>query len=1004
MPKFNLAPLDDNQAPAWPPAEQAQIKPQRMNAAEAKAYGNERIENAAGPLKPLVQFTNMLASPDVKAGIFTGPINGISKLGNAIGDLVQGKKIDVSDAWTISDKTTRRLNPWRIGTQGQGVTPSDQAGLEFGEGIGAEIAGFATGAALLNKARQLRRLQQAAQALRQSQTVKSAAVAIKASPKLTAATNVARNVGEALVGTTLATPFLDQEDGNLANLGDAIGLKLPGRVEPGQNYLQALGQSIAVEGVAAPLALMGMGSFIKPIREGLAKGDLGVLGEIADAELAPYVPHLQQQAPALPPAAAADVVPTGDRALPARSSADLSFLEAGPATYQWDSAISRSLQEQTQIRQVGEQRQRLQDMGLVQNGEGGQLEFSLDGAVDPEIRLQIRQLQTQRGQLIKQNMDSGADVSQQLGEIDQQIADLTQAGQGADFMPAEQPFQPELDMPDPRPELDTYLANLDELSDQQLREIHSRVWQSEGEQRALQQMETAQQKVVEVTQRIADIQARADAGDVTPVGAKRMLGKAQKELAALQAEVTAIENRRKVPEALVGDQLRLRLGDEQLSLDMAPEIKLPTFQEITRTASEYGYRTPDDYRNALGGWTRDQLRRLAMPQSSPEVAALVKARTGRRVWQAKKQDIIDALVEISERRGRYLPPEAEQLAMELKANDYGDAAPLFDRPADLDVPGMGTVLDADGNEVVVPLTDYSGRGIDAQTREKLKAEILRKAIANGEVQPPVSPLPERPVTQFEQGSLVDDLFADETGQLPLLYANDAVPTYKLGSKNSDALIEEMRMRFEYQVLDEQARRAQQQAYMAAHGWDTLPWEEKKKLGILGEGFYSLQPYSDQFRDPTPQFSDELTPTAPRKPKQYSLTFDEKGNAQVVEQPKAQTNSQSVTGLEDGMRGMAKGLTDGPRQQLFEAFKAGETRLSGVDEPILAAAKKKLDPAKTNKAAFDKFIDAYQQARAKAEAAATKRATNKQVAALSKRQQDLLKQREELLRQSQGAKC
>ena len=117
-------------------------------------------------------------------------------------------------------------------------------------------------------------------------------------------------------------------------------------------------------------------------------------------------------------------------------------------------------------------------------------------------------------------------------------------------------------------------------------------------------------------------------------------------------------------------------------------------------------------------------------------------------------------MELSEKRGRYLPPEAEQLAMELKANQFGDAAPLFDRPADLSAPGMAKALDADGNEVLVPMTDYSGRGMDAGTRERLKAEILQRAIDNGEVQPPVSPLPQRPVTVFEQSSLVDDLFSD----------------------------------------------------------------------------------------------------------------------------------------------------------------------------------------------------------------------------------------------------
>jgi len=527
-------------------------------------------------------------------------------------------------------------------------------------------------------------------------------------------------------------------------------------------------------------------------------------------------------------------------------------------------------------------------MGLVQQGEPGQLELSLGGAVDPEIRLQIRQLQTQRGQLIKQGMDAGEDVTPQLAQVDQQIADLIQAGQGQDFMPGERVFQPEMDMPDGRPELDTFLANLDELSDRELRQIHSRVWADVGAERNAQQLQQAEAQITTLNERLADIEARQQAGELTPRGAKGLVTKVQRELTAAQQTVRAIQQRMAVPESLVGDQLQLRI-EQQGQLNLTPEIQLPPLEAMTRTASEYGYRSPDDYRSALQGWNRDQLRRLAMPDSSPEVAALVKARTGRRVWQAKKQDIIDALVELSIRRGRYLPPEAEQLAMELKANQFGDAAPLFDRPADLDAPGMTTVLDADGNEVPVPAVDYSGRGMDAETRERLKAEILRRAIDNGEVQPPFSPLPERPRTTFQQSSMVDELFADPTGQLPLLYATDQVPTYKAGRKSTEALVEELRLRFEYKALDDAAQQAQRDAFLAEKGWDTLPWEEKKKLGILSEGFYSLQPYSERFADPTPAARSDLgmQPVAPRKPNTYRLTFDEKGDAQVTSQPRNQ---------------------------------------------------------------------------------------------------------------------
>ena len=884
MPKFDLPPEVDNYEPTWSPPVQ---EGRRMNPGEAREYQGRLMEERAasvpvvgGVLKPLAQFANVLASPDAKMGVITGPINGISKLTNALGDLVQGKPVDVKDAWTISDENARKYNPIRAMGAGQYVGASDQAGLEVGEGIGAEMVGAGTLARLQN----IRRLQQAAQALKSTKAVKGLAVASKANPKLRAGIGAATSVGEALTSTMLATPFLDAQDGNLANLGDMVGLKLPGRVEPGDDYLTAFGKSVGIEGLAAPLALIGAGSLVKPIREGMVNGGTQWLDELAEAELAPYMPQAPA-GPALPPAAAADLVDNGSKSLPAfgQTGFDYGQLEAPAAQY--DSAIARSLQDQTQISQVIQQRQRLEDMGLLQRGEGGQLEFSLDAGVDPEIKTQIRQLQTQRGQLLKQATEGGDDVGDQLAQIDQQIGDLIQSGSAEDAMPGLAPLQPEFDLADGRPELDTFLANLDELSDAELRQIHSRVWREDADVRMAQEQDALAGKVEAAQQTIEQINARRDAGEITDVGAKRLLTKAQKELADAQAQVTAMQGRARVPESLVGDQLQLRI-DQQMALDLQGPIKLPPFQELTKTASEYGYKTADDYRTALTGWKRDQLRNLAAPANSPEVAALVKARTGRRVWQAKKQDIIDALVEISERRGAYLPPEPEQLALELKANKFGDAAPLFDQAADLDVAGMGKVLDADGNEVVVPLENYAPRGMDAQTRERLKAKILEKAIQNGEVQAPFSPLPTRPSTQFEQSDFIGQLLADESGQLPLAYATDAMPTYKAGGKDVDSLVEEMRLRFEYQVLDEQARIARDQAYMAAHGWDKMSWEERKAMGLMGRGFYSLDPYADRFRDATPAARSDLdAPKTVRDPEPYALTYQ--GGEPVVVNKAAQ---------------------------------------------------------------------------------------------------------------------
>ena len=84
MPNFNLAPVDDdNLDPVWPTKPSTAAR--RMTAGEARAAGNQRAEAAAGSvpviggvLKAGTQFMNMLASPDTKAGIVTGPVNAVS--------------------------------------------------------------------------------------------------------------------------------------------------------------------------------------------------------------------------------------------------------------------------------------------------------------------------------------------------------------------------------------------------------------------------------------------------------------------------------------------------------------------------------------------------------------------------------------------------------------------------------------------------------------------------------------------------------------------------------------------------------------------------------------------------------------------------------------------------------------------------------------------------------------------------------------------------------------
>lgn len=912
MPAFNLPQIDDfsDIEPVLPDVRPVPQqgggggKPQQGGGANAsRALSNSPAARAdfirrseQGPFKPAAQLFNALASPDAKIGAITGPLNAISKLGNAIGDVVQRKPIDVRDAWTITPQQARAINPFRqMGGYGNTVLPADDAGLSLGGAIGAEVLGAATGATLLRRLGQVGLLKRAADAAKGTRAVRGLAVAQRASAPLRTAVQVGKNVGEALVGTTLAAPFVDYSQGNLANVPDAFGWRLPGRVEKDDNYLEAFGKGVMVEGLAAPLTAIGALSFLPAARRAMFGGE-GVqwLDDLADQELEPYTRQWRNfRQPQLPPGPGAPQLPSaqmqaaadGSPITPVAINLDtpggtlpgtppglpqLPTYQPGgamvPATPN-GSAIERYFDEATQIRQVEQQRQRLLDAGLVKQGEGGQLDLSIADTADPEVAQQIRQLQGERGLLLQrlsEQPDAAEEISKQLDELDTQVADLTLSGTTEQFLAPRGSRQTELDL-DTRPELDTYLAQLDELSDPQLREIHSRVWREVGAERNAQELTATQEQVQQLTQRLEEINARQAAGEITPRGAKGLMTRAERELQAAQLQLQAIQQRMAVPETTVGQQLEMSMN-WQPGLDLTPDIQLPPLQQIARGPGEYGYRTPDDYRSALEGWPRDTLRRLSMPDSSPEVAALVKLRTGRRVWSAKKSDIIDALVELSTRRGMFLPPEADQLGLQLTRNLAGEAdAPLLDVPADLGTTSrMGQAVDADGNPITVPMDDYQPRGMDAQTRERLKAEILRRAIDNGEVQAPVTPIPNRPngPQYFNQGSFADDLLADPSGQLPLQFLNDVLPPYKAGGKNADALIDEMRLRFEYNVLDAKAQQALQDAWMASKGWDTLSWDEKKRLGLMGRGMFAfsrddLAAPLDQVRPPTPEFTPEL---------------------------------------------------------------------------------------------------------------------------------------------------
>ena len=75
--------------------------------------------------------------------------------------------------------------------------------------------------------------------------------------------------------------------------------------------------------------------------------------------------------------------------------------------------------------------------------------------------------------------------------------------------------------------------------------------------------------------------------------------------------------------------------------------------------------------------------------------------------------------------------------------------------------------------------------MSADEREQLKKRILEIAIENGEVQPDVTPIPDLPATEFNQGELIETLFQRRQRQL-LAISYDQTPTYKASGKKAEA--------------------------------------------------------------------------------------------------------------------------------------------------------------------------------------------------------------------------
>lgn len=739
----------------------------RLTPSQMRALKNQRFEDASGWARPLAQFYNAVTSPAFGEGFLLGVPNALSKLGNWFMDETFGP--DDIPAWQIPQQPIREINVRRYGDTAD--TPADPFGYELGAESAGEVVGAATGSTLLRRVPQVASL---ANRLRQTQVVRNLATKAQTSQKVRRALNTARWGGEAMVDTSLAALYQDADFGNSSELfGDN-----PLAAREDNSYGENLRNKLIADGILLPLALIGAGQ-LTPWTRRLADGDLAWgLDEIADVELAPYQPRQTTQ--------------------PLLSAADPEF----------DSAIDRSTSVNLQLQQVQQQRERVAQMiPALKTFEGGEGQFSLDiGAAGGRYRTDVDPLPRVDNPDGEGTIVGGPEMPFNLPP-QQQALDLGAFG----------------DTPDPRPEISTYLAELDELSDAQLKELLPKVDTTEQLARRDQLLQEAQARVDAAQAQIANIQERlaypeGKKGRLTEQGSKRLLNKAQKELDAAQAQVSNLSAEPLRAES-VGDQLALSL---QQSLDLAPEsgIELPPIldydwdeaAEMWRPRKgQGGYPSLEAYREDISGWNRDILRGMASPTFSPEVAAILKARTGRRVWNAKKSDIVDALVEYASRRNRYAEPTPEQLPLEgLQQNLNLQSEP-----------------------------EFAPRGLTNVEREEIKRKILEAALDNGEVQADVSPIPDLlPATEFNQGALLDTLFdTEDGGQMMIRYAQDEVPTYRAGGKSADTLIEEVRQRFGWAELDGAAKRASDEALFQKNGWDQMTWEEKKKIFSESRGLY-----------------------------------------------------------------------------------------------------------------------------------------------------------------------
>lgn len=114
----------------------------------------------------------------------------------------------------------------------------------------------------------------------------------------------------------------------------------------------------------------------------------------------------------------------------------------------------------------------------------------------------------------------------------------------------------------------------------------------------------------------------------------------------------------------------------------------------------------------------------------------------------------------------------------------------------------------------------------ATDRQALKVQVLQKAIANGEVRPPATPIPELPDAPRVNAA---DAALD-------IEANGLVP----GSKGAQAMADEVRLAVEHGKADALNRWDQEEGLRDAFDYEARSFDEKKDLGAV-EGWDDVTP-------------------------------------------------------------------------------------------------------------------------------------------------------------------